>query len=148
MSEASHAYLDLPGDRTCGCPARHLNCLTAKEWLKAQIGVWQFYYDGRDLRDKSLHPATYPVSLAERCIELFTHRGELVLDPFVGSGSTLLAARACGRNAAGIDLNPAYAALSEERLASTAPDPGTRQLAICADARSIPARLARESVSL
>jgi DNA modification methylase len=148
MSEATAGRLDLPAHRTCDCPPRHLNCLTPKEWLKAQIGVWQFYYDGRDVRDKSRHPATYPVSLAERCIELFTHRGELVLDPFVGSGSTLVAARARGRNAVGFDLNRAYVALSRERLAAGEPEAESRQLALCADARSIAARLEPESVAL
>ena len=44
----------------CDCPPKHINCLTAKEWLKAQIGVWQFSYEGRDIRDKDIHPATYP----------------------------------------------------------------------------------------
>jgi len=77
--------------------------MSAKEWIKAQIGVWQFYYESRDIRDKNLHPATYPISLAKKCIELFTHRGELVVDPFVGSGTTLVAARDVNRNCVGFD---------------------------------------------
>ncbi len=71
--------------RICGCGPTHINCMTAKEWLKSQIGVWQFYYEKRDIRDKKLHPATFPISLARKVIELFTHEGELVIDPFVGS---------------------------------------------------------------
>src|SRR5947208_14961180 len=102
--------------RTCDCPPNHLNCLSAKEWLKAQVGVWQFYYDGRDIRDKSVHPATFPVSLAARCIELFTHRGQLVLDPFVGSGNRLVAARDSGRNAIGLDLRAEYVGLAAYRI--------------------------------
>lgn len=43
------------------------------------MGVWQFAYEGRDLRDKNLHPATFPIALAKRVISLFTHEGELVL---------------------------------------------------------------------
>src|SRR5438270_9286735 len=100
------ALLPISSARSCECPPNHLNCLTAKEWLKAQVGVWQFFYEGRDVRDKNLHPATFPISLAARCIELFTHRGELVLDPFAGSGTTLVAAQDAGRSAAGFDLNP------------------------------------------
>ena len=61
--------------------------MTAKEWLKSQLGVWQFFYEKRDIRDKKIHPATFPISLAKKVIELFTHAGELVLDPFVGSGT-------------------------------------------------------------
>jgi len=96
--------LDIPHARSCTCPPNHLNCLTAKEWLKCQVGVWRFGYERRDVRDKSVHPATFPISLARQAIELFTHRGELVLDPFVGSGTTLVAARDARRSAVGLDL--------------------------------------------
>ena len=78
--------------RTCDCKPTNINCMIAKEWMKSQIGVWQFNYEKRDIRDKTLHPATFPISLAKKIIELFTHQGELVLDPFVGSGTTLIAA--------------------------------------------------------
>jgi DNA modification methylase len=134
--------------RTCACPPNHLNCLTPKEWLKAQLGVWQFYYEGRDVRDKDLHPATFPIALASRCIQLFTHRGELVLDPFVGSGTTLVAARDVQRNAAGFDLNPKYIALSQSRLSQQTLFGEAQQLAICDDARNIPRYLEEGSVAL
>ena len=39
--------------KSCDCKINHLNCMTAKEWLKHQLGVWQFYYEGRDIRDKT-----------------------------------------------------------------------------------------------
>src|SRR5215813_1128015 len=102
--------------RTCACLPSHINCLTAKEWIKYQLGIWQFYYEGRDIRDKTRHPATYPIALARKCIELFSHEGELVVDPFMGSGTTLVAARDVNRNALGFDINPDYIALSEGRL--------------------------------
>ena len=123
--------------------------MTPKEWLKSQLGVWQFAYEARDIRDKSVHPAAFPISLARKVIELFTHRGELVLDPFVGSGTTLVAARDTGRNAAGFDLQTAYAALCRKRLngSGKAPD-GARQVVVCDDARRIPQYLAQETVSL
>ena len=90
--------------RTCKCPPTHINCMTAKEWLKSQIGVWQFFYEKRDIRDKNLHPATFPISLAKKVIGLFTHQEELVIDPFIGSGTTLVAAQDLNRNAVGFDL--------------------------------------------
>lgn len=111
-----HEKLQISTTRTCECPPNHINCLTPKEWMKSQLGVWQFTYEGRDIRDKVKHPATYPISLARKCIELFSHQGELVLDPFVGSGTTLLAARDAGRNAIGFDIHPDYVALSQQRL--------------------------------
>lgn len=115
--------------------------------MKSQIGVWQFNYEGRDIRDKSVHPATFPLSLARKVVELFTHQGELVLDPFVGSGTTLVAAQDCERNAIGFDLNQAYVELSESRL--TQPPLGSaRQLAIHDDARNMRGYFEEESVSL
>ena len=108
--------LAIGGARACGCKPGNLNCLTAKEWIKNQLGVWQFNYERRDLRDKKLHPAAFPISLARRVIELFTHRGELVIDPFVGSGTTLVAAQDAERNALGFDLQESYIALCGNRL--------------------------------
>lgn len=129
--------LHIGSTRTCDCPQNHLNCLSAKEWIKNQLGVWQFTYNGRDVRDKKLHPATFPISLAKRVIELFTHRGELVLDPFVGSGTTLVAAQETGRSAVGFDLSEQYVALSRNRLGLELGNPGVAQVAIRDDARNI-----------
>jgi DNA modification methylase len=134
--------------RTCACPPNHINCLTPKEWIKAQLGVWRFYYEGRDIRDKDIHPATYPIALAKRCIELFTHRGELVLDPFVGSGTTLIAASDLDRNALGFDLQEKYVALCQRRLEQSRLFGSAQQIAIADDARNISEYLEEESVSL
>jgi DNA modification methylase len=108
--------LNINYKRMCHCGPTHINCLTPKDWLKSQIGVWQFFYEARDIRDKNLHPATFPISLAKKVVELFTHEGELVLDPFVGSGTTLIAARDANRNAVGFDLQKKYIDLCEQRL--------------------------------
>ena len=140
--------LEIGFRRTCDCPPNHINCLSAKEWLKAQIGVWQFTYEARDVRDKDAHPATYPIALASRCTQLFTHRGELVLDPFVGSGTTLVAARDTSRNAIGFDLNPKYVELSRSRLDQETLFGHCEQMAICDDARNIPEYFHEDSVSL
>ena len=141
-------FLQIEHVRTCDCPPNHLNCLTPKEWIKAQLGVWQFYYEGRDIRDKELHPATFPIALSSRCIELFTHRGELVLDPFVGSGTTLVSARDLCRNAVGFDLNHKYIELSQKRLSQQTLWTNYKQIAVCEDARNISSYLAPETVSL
>lgn len=143
------APIPLESGRCCACKPNHLNCMTAKEWLKSQLGVWQFSYEGRDVRDKTLHPATFPLSLAKRVIELFTHRGEWVLDPFVGSGTSLLAAQDLQRNAVGFDLQPAYIELCRQRLGDDNPPlPAAQQVAIQDDALYIDAYLAAESISL
>jgi len=140
--------LDIDHQRTCDCESSHLNCLTAKEWLKCQIGVWQFYYEARDIRDKNLHPAVFPIALAAKVISLFTHRGELVIDPFVGSGTTLVAARDLDRNAVGFDLQKKYIELCEERLRQLALGASSKQLAIQDDARNIADYFDEETVSL
>jgi DNA modification methylase len=66
------------------------------------------------------HPAPFPIELARRCIRLSTWPGEVVLDPFAGTGTTLLAARQLGRRAIGIETSEAYCALAVERLAQGA----------------------------
>lgn len=146
--------LALSGTRSCDCKPNHLNCLSAKDWLKRQVGVWEFYYEGRDVRDKQLHPATFPISLARQVIELFTHRGELVLDPFCGSGTTLVAAQDCARNAAGFDLSREYIDLCARRLAEnsqreeTPADDNARQVSVQDDARNTPRYFEEESLAL
>lgn len=148
LLQREQELLGLENKRICECPPNHINCLTAKEWIKSQLGVWQFYYESRDVRDKNAHPATYPISLAARCISLFTHEGELVLDPFVGSGTTLVAARDLNRNAVGFDLKNEYLELCVDRLACEPLSEDTTQLSVCADARDIEEYLPEESVSL
>ncbi len=140
--------LSISHNRICHCGPTNINCLTPKEWLKSQIGVWQFNYESRDVRDKSLHPATFPISLSKKVIELFTHQGELVLDPFVGSGTTLVAARDTNRNAVGFDLQQRYINLCEQRLSQSELFSNSKQIAIKDDARYISSYLAPESVSL
>ncbi len=63
------------------------------------------------------HPAVMPITLARRCIQITSQPGDTVLDPYAGSGTTLLAAQELGRNWVGIELNPTYADLIERRVA-------------------------------
>jgi DNA modification methylase len=68
------------------------------------------------------HPAPFPVELARRAVRLSTWPGEVVFDPFAGSGSTLLAARQLGRRAVGVEASERYCELAARRLAQTALD--------------------------
>lgn len=133
----SIAKMNIEVKRLCDCAPTHINCLTPKEWTKYQMGVWQFNYESRDIRDKTKHPATFPISLARRCIELFSHKGELVIDPFMGSGTTLVAARDLERNSVGFDLHSDYIALTQERLRQDNLFSQTQQIPILSDARNI-----------
>jgi DNA modification methylase len=141
--------LDINFKRTCSCPENHLNCLTPKEWVKSQVAIWEFSYEKRDIRDKDIHPAVFPIALPKKCIELFTHKGELVLDPFAGIGTTLIAAKDLERNAVGFDLNEKYVEFANRRLAELPQTlDGTKQIEICDDAINIPKYLEEETVSL
>lgn len=134
--------------RTCDCEPSHINCLTAKEWLKCQLGVWQFSYERRDVRDKNVHPATFPLALSNRIISLFSHRGELVVDPFVGSGTVLVSARDLDRNAVGFDLSADYVRLCEQRLQVNNLFGTAQQIAIQDDARNISRYFDAETITL
>ena len=136
--------------KTCSCPENYLSCISPKEWVKGQVAIWEFYYEKRDIREKEIHPAVFPISLPKKCIELFTHKGELVLDPFVGTGTTLVAARDMERNAVGFDLNAAYIEFAKKRLEDIGEifQKDVKQIAICDDAINIPNYLKENMVSL
>jgi len=140
--------LDIGYERTCQCPPNHINCLTAKEWIQHQVAIWEFFYKKRDIRDKNIHPAVFPIALPARCIKLFTHEGELVLDPFVGSGTTLLAAQDLNRNAVGFDLKNEYIEIAKSRLVQSRLFSEAKQITICDDAHNIPQYLRKETISL
>jgi len=141
--------LPINHSKTCQCKPNHLNCMTAKQWIKSQLGVWQFNYEKRDIRDKNLHPATFPISLATKVIELFTHEGELVLDPFVGSGTTLIAANDLNRNAVGFDLQEKYIDLCVSRVQEQSNlFSSSSQVAVLDEAKNIPLYFNEETVSL
>ena len=86
--------------------------------------------------------------MPKRWIELLTHKGELVLDPFVGIGSTLVAAKDVGRNAVGFDLHSGYIQTAQERLSQGTLEDSGDQRAIVDDARNIAQYLEPETVSL
>lgn len=85
----------------------------ADEFMDATLDVW-------DLPAESAkrvgHPAPFPVELPQRLIELFTFDGELVLDPFMGAGSTAVAAARTGRHFIGYDTDPEYVAAARARV--------------------------------
>lgn len=141
-------YIKIDNKRLCDCKEKSLSCACAKTWVKNQVGVWEFAYESRDIRDKSVHPATFPIAMAKRVIEQFTHKGELVLDPFVGSGTTLLAAQDLDRNAIGFDLKQEYVDLANSRISKPFAGSQCRQIAVCDDARSIVNRISPGIVKL
>jgi DNA modification methylase len=93
-----------------------LNDLDPKSWLKFQKS-W-FVHNPPPRRQEVLrHPAKFPETLAQEFIEFFTKRGQVVLDPMTGTGSTLVAALRTGRHSYGIELNPVYAEIARQMIA-------------------------------
>ncbi len=71
------------------------------------------------------HPAPFPVELPYRLIQLYTFQGEVVLDPFMGSGQTALAALKAGRQYVGYELDPEYVTLAKKRIAAASQNGGS-----------------------
>lgn len=92
--------------------------ITREEFLEWTSGIWSF--SGESKRRVG-HPAPFPVELPRRCIKLFSFVGDVVLDPFVGSGSTLIAAALCNRKALGIEIDPHYCDLAMKRMMREVP---------------------------
>ena len=115
-SEGSSVPPDSSGPRP---PRRHprnqLNDLTGRDWLRFTRS-WFVHNPPRRSASQVRHPAKYPEGMVADFIEFFTRAGEVVLDPFMGVGSTILAAEQTGRQGIGLELNPEYFALSRQHL--------------------------------
>ncbi|MFQ5809295.1 MAG: DNA methyltransferase, partial [Armatimonadota bacterium] len=92
-----------------------LNDLSPKEWLKFQKS-WFVHNPPRRDKGVLLHPAKFPEDMIRQFVEFFTKAGETVLDPMLGTGSTLMACAASGRRGIGIELQPKYAEIAQQRL--------------------------------
>ncbi len=93
-----------------------LNNLTGKEWIKFTKS-WFIHKPKRRNNEEILHPAKFPESLVEEFISFFTKENDWVFDPFLGTGSTLIASGNLNRNAIGIELNDKYYKISKKRIA-------------------------------
>jgi site-specific DNA-methyltransferase (adenine-specific) len=87
--------------------------ITREEFLEFTRSVWRFPPESAR---RVGHPAPFPIELPYRCIQLYTFRGDVVLDPFIGSGTTAVAAVLTGRHFIGIDVNPEYVEISRRRV--------------------------------
>lgn len=88
------------------------------EFMNWTNGLWTF---NGESKKKIGHPAPFPLELPKRCVKLFSYVGDTVLDPFMGSGTTLLAAAMLGRKAVGVEVDKGYCKLAKTRM-ETAPE--------------------------
>ena len=101
-------------DRTkAGLPCRAT--LATDDFLSLTLDVWDM---APESAKRVGHPAPFPVELPERLIHLYTYENDLVLDPFLGSGSSLIAASRLGRRYVGYDLDPTYVDIARKRVAN------------------------------
>ena len=89
------------------------NTITKEEFLEFTKSIWSFKAEPAS---KIGHPAPFPIELPYRLIQLYTYEGEVVLDPFIGSGQTALAAIKTKRHYIGYDINKDYVKLARRRI--------------------------------
>jgi site-specific DNA-methyltransferase (adenine-specific) len=90
--------------------------ITRDEFIQWTNGLWTFKGESKK---KVGHPAPFPIELPKRCIKLFSFVGDTVLDPFAGSGTTLIAAAMLNRIGIGVEIDPQYCELSKRRILAT-----------------------------
>ncbi len=93
-----------------------IDTISKDDFIKQTKSIWSF---STESARRVNHPAPFPVELPNRCIEMFTFLGDVVLDPFLGSGTTAVAAKQLGRIYVGCDISEEYCSISERRLEST-----------------------------
>ena len=89
--------------------------IDTQSFLDSTLDVWEI---PSERATRVGHPAPFPVALPARLIELYTYRNDLILDPFIGSGTTAVAARQADRHYLGFDTEPEYIALAHDRINS------------------------------
>jgi len=97
-----------------------VSTMSRDEFMEATVDVWEIPPESAA---RVGHPAPFPVALPERLIHMNTYEGELVLDPFMGSGTTAVAAVRTGRHFIGYDTDPGYAAAAMARVAGESRQP-------------------------
>jgi len=89
------------------------SALTKEEWFEYFWGLWQI-----PGQRQAEHPAAFPLEIPKRLIKMFSFVGDTVLDPFIGSGTTALAALLLNRNCIGYEINPAFETIIRNKVGS------------------------------
>jgi site-specific DNA-methyltransferase (adenine-specific) len=93
--------------------------ISKEEFMEWTNGIWTF---NGESKKRIGHPAPFPIELPKRCIQLFSYKDDVVFDPFMWSGTTLIAAGLYWRKGVGIDIDKAYCELAKSRIENTLPN--------------------------
>lgn len=120
VNTAAEAVLVLSRDHRRRDGRGKTSDISRDEFMEATLGIWSFR--GENSR-KYNHPAPFPLELPTRLIKFFSFREDVVLDPFVGSGTTCRAAKDLGRRSIGVDIDPGYCTVAADRCRPPGPPP-------------------------
>jgi len=109
-----HEYLLVFTKEHYSRPDKGKSSLDADEFMESTLSIWEVPTESAK---RVGHPAPFPVELARRVVRLFSYQNDVVLDPFVGSGTTCMAAKELHRSYVGYDISEEYCALAEKRVA-------------------------------
>ena len=93
-----------------------VDSIEKEDFISQTKSIWSF---PTERASRVNHPAPFPVDLPRKCIEMFTFEGDVVLDPFLGSGTSAVASKQTGRKYIGVDLSEEYCKIAEQRVEST-----------------------------
>ena len=105
----------LPRDKVERADGR-IDTIPRDDFIHHTKSIWSF---ATERASRVNHPAPFPVELPKRCIEMYSFAGDIVLDPFNGSGSTCVAAKMTGRTYIGVDLSEEYCTIAQKRIDET-----------------------------
>lgn len=128
---------------------RSFNGLSPSEWAGLSKNVWNDLSSPRNAKQLE-HGAVFPVKLAERLIMMYSGANDAVLDPFLGIGTTLIAAQNTQRHAVGLELNSRFAAIAQEWVNENTPLLGgkMRYRVVNDDCRNLLRHVKREGIQL
>lgn len=121
-----HEYLIIFAKKRFSRPDKGISDITPQEFMESTLSVWHI---APESAKRVGHPAPFPVELASRVIKLYSYVGDVILDPFTGSGTTCVAAVKLNRHYVGYDIDAEYIKLAEQRInversTSECDDPG------------------------
>jgi len=112
FSKGNYKLMRDKSERTEG----RIDTIPRDDFIHHTKSIWSF---PTERASRVNHPAPFPVELPKRCIEMYSFAGDIVLDPFNGSGSTCVAAKMTGRTYIGVDLSEEYCDIAQNRLDET-----------------------------